>query len=163
MGGILLRKKVLVRQLDVTQGGGEIKTDRVALPGAALVVTGIKAIGRHVKQSALDLTTLEFIFGTSPQASSLGQDDLSAMNFEAYQSLTPHFTVSAPTDSGLYIYYAHPSSLADPTFSFQGFSGGFIAQGVLTLDTPKGVQTYRVWRSTNANLGEQVTVTANHQ
>lgn len=61
-----------------------------------------------------------------------------------------------------YIYYAYPASYGAATFTVGGFEGGFdLITATLSITNANGVtQDYRVYRSTNANLGSTtVTVT----
>ena len=62
-------------------------------------------------------------------------------------------TVNAGTDE--YIIYAIPSRLGDVVFYVSGFEGGFEDPVEQTLTNQSGYQeTYKVYRSTNKNLGE---------
>lgn len=63
------------------------------------------------------------------------------------------FTVNA--DEEQYIIYAIPARLGDVTFYVGGFEGGFEEPVEQTITNDSGYQeTYKVYRSTNANLGE---------
>lgn len=161
---ILLRKKKLVLRSLVAQGGGEIKTDRIALPDNALCVTGIKAVGRHLQVSDPEVVVNKqhYIYGAD-ETPDMTPDILMELNLGEYKDLSPQFTVSAPTGSGKYIYFAHPTSLSYPVFVYENFQGGFLNQGTVSITGPDGVQQFRVWRSVHPNLGDNVIITANHQ
>lgn len=63
------------------------------------------------------------------------------------------FTVNA--DEEQYIIYAIPARLGDVTFYVGGFEGGFEDPVEQTIMNDSGYQeTYKLYRSTNANLGE---------
>lgn len=64
-----------------------------------------------------------------------------------------NFTVNAGT--GQYIIYAIPARLGDVTFFVSGFEGGFEDAVTQTLTNASGYsESYKVYRSTNAGLGE---------
>lgn len=55
---------------------------------------------------------------------------------------------------GEYIYYAFPDSYGAATFTVGGFAGGFTDMGTVSITNAYAVtQTYRLYRSTNPNLG----------
>lgn len=66
---------------------------------------------------------------------------------------TRNITVNA--GAGQYIIYAIPARLGNVVFYVGGFEGGFDEPVEQTLTNASGYQeTYKVYRSTNANLGE---------
>ena len=67
----------------------------------------------------------------------------------------PERTITVNAGSGEYIIYAIPARLGDVTFFVSGFEGGFEAAVEQSLTNSSGYQeTYKVYRSTRANLGE---------
>jgi hypothetical protein len=63
-------------------------------------------------------------------------------------------TITVTAGTGQYIIYAIPSRLGNVSFYVGGFEGGFEDPVEQTLTNASGYQeTYRVYRSTNANLG----------
>lgn len=63
-------------------------------------------------------------------------------------------TITVDAGTGQYIIYAIPSRLGDVTFFVSGFEGGFEDPEEQALTNASGYQeTYKVYRSTNANLG----------
>lgn len=156
---IVLRKKKVVRSLLITRAGGEVKFDRFSLPESALLISGVKASARHIEIEPVALGNLLYYYGDVADAN-IDAIQVAALTSAIYADTQPEFTVSAA--SGEFIYYAHPISLSDPVFQYMGFQGGFLDHGTVNLSTPTGIMTYRVWRSTNANLGLNVTVKAIH-
>lgn len=66
----------------------------------------------------------------------------------------PERTITVDAGAGEYIIYAIPARLGDVTFFVSGFEGGFENPVEQTLTNSSGYQeTYKVYRSTNANLG----------
>lgn len=66
----------------------------------------------------------------------------------------PERTITVNAGAGEYIIYAIPARLGDVTFFVSGFEGGFEDPEEQTLTNGSGYQeTYKVYRSTNANLG----------
>lgn len=64
-------------------------------------------------------------------------------------------TITVDAGAGQYIIYAIPARLGDVTFYVGGFEGGFENPVELNLANASGyAETYKVYRSTNANLGE---------
>jgi hypothetical protein len=57
--------------------------------------------------------------------------------------------------SGEHIYYAYPASYGAATFTVGGFEGGFdLVSATISVTNTNGVtQDYRLYKSTNANLG----------
>lgn len=71
---------------------------------------------------------------------------------ELSSSKTKTFTVNA--GAGQYIYYAIPASFGTPVFYVGGFEGGFDVINTFEFTNASGYKTnYKVWKSTNANLG----------
>lgn len=67
----------------------------------------------------------------------------------------PERTFTATAGAGEYIIYAIPARLGDVVFYVGGFEGGFEEPVEQILTNNSGYQeTYKVYRSTNANLGE---------
>ena len=67
------------------------------------------------------------------------------------------FTVNAGV--GQYIYYAHPASFGTPVFNVGGFEGGFDLIKTFDYTNASGFkESYKVWRSKNANLGSTTVV-----
>ena len=66
----------------------------------------------------------------------------------------PERTITVDAGADEYIIYAIPARLGDVTFFVSGFEGGFEAAMEQILTNNSGYQeTYKVYRSTNANLG----------
>ena len=64
-------------------------------------------------------------------------------------------TITVNAGAGEYIIYAIPARLGDVTFFVGGFEGGFEEPVEQVITNASGYQeTYKVYRSTNANLGE---------
>lgn len=67
----------------------------------------------------------------------------------------PERTINVNAGAGEYIVYAIPARLGDVTFFVSGFEGGFEDPETQTLTNQSGYQeTYKVYRSTRAGLGE---------
>ncbi len=69
-------------------------------------------------------------------------------------------TLSVSPGAGQYIYYAYPASYGAATFTVGGFEGGFdLVNATLSITNSNGVtQDYRLYKSTNANLGSTTVV-----
>ena len=157
---LLLRKKRLIRRLQITTPG-EIKFDRLSLPASALMICSVSAAARHVDVELPNMAALFYRIGAVARPT-LSAADLLALPAVGYTDTRPVWTLDAPAESGKYLYYAHPAALNDPVFQYGLFQGGFLDRGVLTIATAQGQQVYRVWRSTNANLGLGVTIQSIH-
>lgn len=69
-------------------------------------------------------------------------------------SNNPERTITVDAGTGEYIIYAIPARLGDVAFFVSGFEGGFEDAIEQILTNNSGYQeTYKVYRSTNANLG----------
>ena len=67
----------------------------------------------------------------------------------------PERTITVNAGASQYIVYAIPARLGDVVFYVGGFEGGFEDPEEQLLTNASGYQeTYKVYRSTNANLGE---------
>lgn len=67
----------------------------------------------------------------------------------------PERTITVDAATGQYIIYAIPARLGDVTFYVSGFEGGFEDPVEQALTNASGYQEiYKVYRSTNAGLGE---------
>jgi hypothetical protein len=67
----------------------------------------------------------------------------------------PERTITVNAGTGEYIIYAIPARIGDVTFFVSGFEGGFEGAVEQTLTNTSGYQeTYKVYRSTRAGLGE---------
>lgn len=95
----------------------------------------------------------------------VGDVDASGVNDAFVQGLTKElasnntktFTVTAGV--GKYIYYAHPASFGTPVFNVGGFEGGFDLIKTFDYTNASGFkESYKVWKSTNANLGNTTVV-----
>lgn len=70
-------------------------------------------------------------------------------------SNNPARTITVNADAGEYIIYAIPARLGNVVFYVGGFEGGFEEPVEQLLTNESGYQeTYKVYRSTNAGLGE---------
>lgn len=70
-------------------------------------------------------------------------------------SNNPERTITVDAGAGEYIIYAIPARLGDVTFFVSGFEGGFEDPEEQALTNGSGYQeTYKVYRSTRAGLGE---------
>ncbi len=66
-------------------------------------------------------------------------------------------TITVDAGAGEYIIYAIPARLGDVVFYVSGFEGGFEPPVNQIITNASGYQeTYKVYRSTNANLGETI-------
>lgn len=64
-------------------------------------------------------------------------------------------TITVDAGTGKYVVYAIPSRLGNVSFFVSGFEGGFEAPVERTITNASGYsETYKVYRSTNAGLGE---------
>ena len=64
-------------------------------------------------------------------------------------------TITVDAGTGKYVVYAIPSRLGNVSFFVSGFEGGFEAPVEQTITNASGYsETYKVYRSTNAGLGE---------
>ena len=76
-------------------------------------------------------------------------------NLSSVLSNDPERTITVDAGTGKYIVYAIPARLGDVTFFVSGFEGGFEDAVEQTLTNGSGYQeTYKVYRSTRAGLGE---------
>lgn len=88
-----------------------------------------------------------------------GVDDafVQSLTKELAANNTKTFTVNAGV--GKYIYYAHPASFGTPVFNVGGFEGGFDLIKTFDYTNASGfTESYKVWKSTNANLGNTTVV-----
>ena len=88
-----------------------------------------------------------------------GVDDafVQGLTKELASNNTKTFTVTAGVDK--YIYYAHPASFGTPVFNVGGFEGGFDLIKTFDYTNASGfTESYKVWKSTNANLGNTTVV-----
>lgn len=70
-------------------------------------------------------------------------------------SNNPERTITVNAGAGQYIIYAIPASLGDVAFYVGGFEGGFEDPVEQILSNSSGyVETYKIYRSTNAGLGD---------
>ena len=91
-------------------------------------------------------------WGVSTATSFEGTALLTLANSALASSRARTFTVNA--DAGEYIVYAFPTSFGTPTFNVGGFDGGFVKATTLEFENASGyTQSYDVWRSVNAGLG----------
>jgi len=82
-------------------------------------------------------------------------ESLSNSQLLASRNLT--FTVNAGASQ--HIYYAFPASYGTPTFTVNGFAGGFELVGSVSVTNAYGVtQSYSLYKSTNSNLGSTTVV-----
>jgi hypothetical protein len=67
----------------------------------------------------------------------------------------PARTITVNAGAGQYIIYAYPARLSDVEFWVENFEGGFEDPVTQNLTNASGyTEAYKVYRSTNANLGE---------
>lgn len=71
-----------------------------------------------------------------------------------------NITFTVAPGAGQHIYYAFPSSYGTPTFTVDGFEGGFILEaGAVSVTNAFAVtQNYDLWKSVNPNLGSTTVV-----
>ena len=82
-------------------------------------------------------------------------DLTSVTSLQNVLSNNPARTITVNAGDGEYIIYAIPARLGDVVFYVGGFEGGFEEAVEQTLTNASGYQeTYKVYRSTNAGLGE---------
>jgi hypothetical protein len=113
-----------------------------------------------------DTSNVSFAFrrrnhwGISTEESLTGAQILGLSNSSLATSRNTNFSVNAGV--GQYVYFTCPSSYGTPTFTVDGFSGGFqLINASLSHTNASGNTTnYQVWRSTNENLGN-IAVTVN--
>lgn len=67
----------------------------------------------------------------------------------------PERTITVNAGAGQYIIYAYPARLGDVTFYVDNWEGGFEPAVEQSITNASGyTETYKLYRSTNANLGE---------
>lgn len=82
-------------------------------------------------------------------------DLTSVTELSSVLSNNPARTITVNAGAGQYIIYAIPARLGDVTFFVSGFEGGFNAAVEQNLVNSSGyVETYKIYRSTNAGLGD---------
>lgn len=82
-------------------------------------------------------------------------DLTTVINLTSVLSNDPERTITVNAGAGQYIVYAIPARLGDVAFYFSGFEGGFEDAVEQVLTNNSGYQeTYKVYRSTRAGLGE---------
>jgi hypothetical protein len=70
-----------------------------------------------------------------------------------------NLTFSVTAGAAQHIFYAFPASYGTPTFTVNGFAGGFELVGSVNVTNTYGVtQSYALWKSTNPNLGSTTVV-----
>ena len=90
----------------------------------------------------------QIYYGTAADLSNITLLDKALSN-------NPERTITVNARSDEYIVYAIPARLGDVVFYVGGFEGGFEDPVEQTLTNASGYQeTYKVYRSTNAGLGE---------
>lgn len=68
-------------------------------------------------------------------------------------------TISVTAGDGEFIYYCIPTRLGTPTFTVNGFSGGFTKVATLSYTNPSGyTESYDIYKSDNDNLGSTTIV-----
>jgi hypothetical protein len=76
-------------------------------------------------------------------------------NLTSILSNTPERTITVDAEAGQYIIYAIPARLGDVAFYVGGFEGGFEDPVEQIITNLSGyVETYKIYRSTNAGLGD---------
>jgi hypothetical protein len=117
-------------------------------------------LGNSSLVTSLSASIINRIFwGISTEASGWDSTDVNAFaNYTASNTKGRDFTVTAGAND--YIMYALPSRLGTVIFYYGGLEGGFEAAATVSVTNINGyVEDYRVYRSTNKNLGA-TTVTA---
>lgn len=84
-------------------------------------------------------------FGAAASISSTG--DLALL--QSSQETANNFQFTATADANSYIWLVEPASFGTPTFTVNGFVGGFIQNGTLNL----GANVYIIYRTVNKGLG----------
>ncbi|MFN8356292.1 MAG: hypothetical protein U0Y10_17675 [Spirosomataceae bacterium] len=156
---VLLKKKRLTRRFNLVNAGDTI-FDTVKMPQDAHMIVGIKGVHRNllVTPPVPPSQTKKFFYGVGNQNDS-GDTFAQSLTSKAYINQTATFTATA--GSNQYLFYAYPSDLGTPTFTFQSFQGGFILIGNVSITVNNQSGSYVLYRSLNANLSE-VTVTVTH-
>ena len=109
--------------------------------------------GKTVSANTSIIFTYKVFYGASPAADAYDIKFLQALgNGKAQETSAMTFTAGA--GSADYIYYAAPQSYGATrnSFSVGGFTGGFGAAPVATIEY-NGV-SYDIWKSDNTNLGD---------
>lgn len=77
---------------------------------------------------------------------------IKSLNKELNESISKTFTVDCATNE--YIFYCFPSRIGTPTFTVNGFNGGFIKVKTIQFENDCGfIEDYDIWKSSNGNLG----------
>lgn len=157
---IKLRTRRLVREFTVTSAG-EIKTDELSLPSGCAFLAGITALVRKSVQPDHDpiFTDTYFYFGVGVEKTSGTIDFPFVATLDKVRYKADKFDAIADAAATEHIYYAFPNTKSKPVFTFNNTTGGFLDLGDV-LDATSNI-TFRVFRSTNANLGE-TTVNISH-
>jgi hypothetical protein len=105
--------------------------------------------------TATKTTTLYFRNGIYYGAATIDEmaDPVSALTKEL--SDTKGRTFTAVAGDGEYVWYALPERLGECSFNVGGFDGGFELYAIIEATNASGyTESYRIYRSTNASLGE---------
>lgn len=80
--------------------------------------------------------------------------DMSSFSYKLQSSLSTSITVNATDDSNTYIWICTPTSYGTPTFTVNGFEGGFTLVNDDYQYNKYGTPvSYQIWRSDNGGLG----------
>ena len=98
------------------------------------------------------VTTATSSIDVSDFVGGVGSSDASNDNTRVWDSIT--------AGAGQYLLFAWPARLSDPSFAVGGFSGGFEAATTASYTNANGyAESYKFFRSSNANLGAVVVTT----
>lgn len=158
----LLRKRRLVLTAQMNQLG-MVAFDRAKLPASARFITGLQAFGKGLAQlTGYQPTATDFYFGAVSDSSVANQGWIGLLTKQAYPTgqTSAQFTVSAGIADR--VFYAHPAALPTPTIVYLSYPGGFLDEGLITVQTSTGPVAYRVWGSKSPGLGAGVQITVTH-
>jgi hypothetical protein len=157
---IKLRTKRIIKEMTVTSAG-EIKADELALPNGCAFVAGITGLIRKSKQPDHDpiFTDTYYYFGVGAVKDESTIDFPFVATLDRLRYKADEFDALADPIVSEHIYYAYPNTKTKPVFTFNNTTGGFVDIGEV-LDSQTNI-TFRVFVSTNANLGE-TTVNISH-
>lgn len=173
-GGILSISSLSVSQEVCELGSSESITVSWTLSGTATTqsINGTSVTGNSKTFTGVQAATtyvLSVSDGTTTVSDSVSVDFANNIYYGVATDLTDitsldsvlsndaERSVEVTAGSGEYIVYALPSRLGEVDFFVGGFEGGFEAPVTQSITNDSGhTESYYVYRSTNANLGETI-------
>lgn len=91
-------------------------------------------------------------YGASNEPNVYNSTFIKSLNKQLSSTSKRTFTTTA--NDGEYVFYAYPSRMGEVSFKVGGFEGGFNKIGEIDFENSYGfIESYIVYKSTNANLG----------